>query len=51
MMYGAQIIPKIRAMWVQVDKHSQQMCPSFYVAGDLVTKPMSYVAALHLVPN
>ena len=39
-------IPKIRAMRVQVVKHSQ-----LDVTGKFVTKPMSYVAALHLVPN
>ena len=44
-------IPKIRAPWVQVGNHSQQMCPWPYVPGKFVTKPMSYVAALHLVPN
>ena len=32
-------------------KHSQQMCPCLYVTRKSVTKPMSYVAALHLVPN
>ena len=30
---------------------SQQMCPWLYVPGKFVTKPMSYVATLHLVPN
>ena len=44
-------IPKIRAMWVQLGKHSQQMCPWLYVTGNVVTKCMAYVAALHLVPN
>ena len=34
--------------WVQVGKHSQQMCPLLYVTGKFV-KPMSYVAALRLV--
>ena len=36
-------------MWVQVGKHSQNMCPSPYVTGKFVTKSMSDVAALHLV--
>ena len=40
-------VPNIRAMWVQVGKHSQ-MCPLPYVTVKFVTKPMSYVAALHL---
>ena len=46
--YNAQISQKIRATWVQVGKHSQQMCPRPYLTGKFVTKPMSYVAALHL---
>ena len=33
--------------WVQVGKHSQQT----YVTGKFVTKPVSYVAALHFVQN
>ena len=41
-------ILKIRALWVQVGKHSQQMCPWPCVTGKFVTRPMSYVAALHL---
>ena len=44
-------IPKIRAMCIQVGKHAQSMCPSPYVTSKYVPKPMSYVAALHLVPN
>ena len=38
-------------MWVQVGKHSQQMCPCVHVAGKFVTKPMSYMAALRLVAS
>jgi len=41
-------IPKIRAVWVQVGKDSQQMCPWLHVIGKRDDKPMSYVAALHL---
>ena len=41
-------MPEIRAMWVQVGKHSRQMCPGPHVTGKFVIKPMSYVAALHL---
>ena len=33
--------------WVQVGKHSQQT----YVTGKFVTKPVSYMAALHFVQN
>ena len=36
--------------WVQVGRHSQQMCPWLYVTGKFM-KPMSYVDALRLVPN
>ena len=39
--------PQIRAVWVQLGKHSQHMYPWLYVADKFVTKPMSYVAALH----
>ena len=43
-------IPKFRAMWVEVGKDSQT-CPWLHVIGKRDDKPMSYVAALHLVPN
>ena len=38
-------------MWVEVGKDSQQMCPWLHVIGKRDDKPMSYVAALHLVRN
>ena len=44
-------IPQNQSYAVQVGKHSQQMCPWPSVTGDFVTKPMSHVAALRLVPN
>ena len=37
-------------MWVEVGKDSQ-MCPWLHVIGKREDKPMSYVAALHLVRN
>ena len=40
--------PKNQSSVVQVGKQSQQMCPRVHVIGRFVTKPMSYVAALHL---
>ena len=43
--------PENQSYLGQVGKHSQQMCQWLYVTRKSVTKPMSYVAALRMVPN